>query len=182
MYISSDVIKAVAAFSAKKDIRYYLNGVRIQGKKLIATNGNALAVYLLPEDTGCADEYLDGAALEAACKFGVEVGGPEFVIGGSKFPMPKDADKGRFPDWPRAVPIIGEPGMTRIDPELTARVAKACAALKSKTWNIQWYRGEGHADIVKNGTFAFIGKNFMAFMMPVDPKVKDVPVLSRFTK
>ncbi|QLI49422.1 DNA polymerase III beta subunit [Pseudomonas phage vB_PaeM_USP_18] len=66
---------AIELFAAEKDVRYYLNGVRIephpqQGAILVATNGHRLAVIHDP-DGWCKEPIIVGdipRALVAACK------------------------------------------------------------------------------------------------------------------
>lgn len=52
MQINVKYLRAMLLFVAKNDVRYYLNGVAIQGNLMIATDGNRILVCRLPEDSG----------------------------------------------------------------------------------------------------------------------------------
>lgn len=52
MQINVKYLRAMLLFVAKNDVRYYLNGVAIQGNRMIATDGNRILVCRLPEDSG----------------------------------------------------------------------------------------------------------------------------------
>lgn len=43
--IRAPLVKAAILFQAKQDIRYYLNGIRIEPKRIVATNGHCLWLH-----------------------------------------------------------------------------------------------------------------------------------------
>ena len=52
MNINIDHLKVLLLFCSKNDIRYYLNGILIQGDKMVASDGHRLVVCHLEEDSG----------------------------------------------------------------------------------------------------------------------------------
>lgn len=58
--IESNILRALALIAAKKDVRYYLNGISFrqtpQGLRLAATNGKRLLAYLVPGSEGAFPE------------------------------------------------------------------------------------------------------------------------------
>lgn len=70
--IPTAILAGVAPFMAKKDVRYYLNGARIESERgyirAIATDGHALAVCDAPGTETVAACLLPREAVEWALK------------------------------------------------------------------------------------------------------------------
>ena len=103
-------LKAVMMAAAKKDVRYYLNGVMVRNGELAATNGH-MALLIKSESIKSDGEYIidnDTLKMIVASKKGIkgdsriEVVDGAFIIGGNKiFIAPLD---GKFPDVNRVIP------------------------------------------------------------------------------
>ena len=103
-------LKAVMMAAAKKDIRYYLNGVMVRNGELAATNGH-MALIIKSDSIKSDDEYIignDTLKMIVTSHKGikgdsrVEVIDSMTVTGGSKIHItPVD---GKFPDINRVIP------------------------------------------------------------------------------
>lgn len=94
----ADQIKALLNIAGDQDIRYYLNGIHVEGKRMVAADGSRLAVLDDADMSGVppkSEQYKDATVINRY--FGTKHGSGE-----------TDPSKqwivGRFPDWNRALP------------------------------------------------------------------------------
>jgi DNA polymerase III sliding clamp (beta) subunit (PCNA family) len=101
MDISVKHLKCMLPFVAKQDIRYYLNGLAIQGDKMITSDGHRMTICRLDGDTGL-DVIVPISAVKAAIQLAetssVEITGERI---GDVFYKPIE---GTFPNWKKIVP------------------------------------------------------------------------------
>lgn len=139
--IPAAILAAVAPFMAKKDVRYYLNGARIESERgyirAIATDGHALAVCDAPGAETVAACILPREAVEWAVKAGGSVtleweGFAGTLTTEKGASMPVTLIDGRFPDYQAVIPML-QPDRTELagfNPDILALVAKASAGLR----------------------------------------------------
>jgi DNA polymerase-3 subunit beta len=119
--IQIKTIKALLHFAAKKDIRYYLQGVQIEqcetGTYAVATNGHFLAVARIDTQAQAPASVIIGSDhLSAAIKgnkldfITLDVDGPKVTIKTGASEVTVQAVDGRYPDWRRVIraPQTGE--------------------------------------------------------------------------
>lgn len=103
MNINAKALKAMLLFAAKKDIRFYLNGVLIRGEFMVATDGHRMAVYRLPEDSGL-NIVIPREDVELGLK---SVGKQEWIVVNENY-VGRVAytclDASTYPDWRKVVP------------------------------------------------------------------------------
>lgn len=139
--IPTAILAAVAPFMAKKDVRYYLNGARIESEhgyiRAIATDGHALAVCDAPGTEAVLACILPREAVEWAVKAGGDVvlewdGFVGALTTAAGVSMPVKLIDGRFPDYQAVIPILGDKPehVGGFNPELLSLIAKATAGLK----------------------------------------------------
>ena len=172
--IQIKTIKALLHFAAKKDIRYYLQGVHIEqgetGTFAVATNGHFLAVARIdtqpqvPASVIVGSDHLSAAikgnkldfiTLEvvAAYKVTIKTGASEVTV---------QTLDGRYPDWRRVIraPQTGE--QAYFNPEYLATVQKAAGEYhgnKGTLYHVtQNGNSVGHCDI---------DDDLQVFVMPV---------------
>ena len=163
------MLRAVSRFAAKKDIRYYLNGVLIEVYAnvayIVATNGHALAVGRIARDDHALMEGQGAAIIPAEFLAKIKTGRVlELILtvsdaedGVSDFTLDdvsegtKTSGKtidGKFPDWRRVVPskVSGIP--SQFNPEYLSVCMKASQDMGSRLGNIAiGYNGaENQAD------------------------------------
>ena len=136
------VLAAVAPFMAKKDVRFYLNGARIESERgyirAIAIDGHALAVCDAPGTETVAACLLPREAVEWALKqkgdaFTLEWEGfAGTLTTESGMSMPVTLIDGRFPDYQAVIPMLNEDRteLAGFNPEILGLVAKASAGLR----------------------------------------------------
>lgn len=144
------LLSAVLPAAAKRDVRYYINGVRIESDagtaRSVATDGHILlTAHARTSAWGGPDVTLPRALVEAAIKaagtridnFDMTVtaqaeGKPPLVtlqVGPSTFTEP--AIDGRFPDWRAVVPVVGaERSTTVMNVDVMEQAVKAAKAIK----------------------------------------------------
>jgi hypothetical protein len=166
---------AVAEFRAKQGVRYYLQGVHIDGNYLVAMDGSAMGVYELPFENKNPTVTLTGkcttllvAWLKRNKKVLQNLVSIEFnesntctAIPGDHFTL--DFEDCTYPDWRRVMPD-GIPEASGVgadyNVDLLVKVQKAVIHLGSKT---------GAFHIRHNGTQGALvtyGHNFKAKLMP----------------
>src|SRR4051812_34784528 len=118
---SKQALSAVARFSAKQDIRYYLNGVLVEvGKtesRLVGTNGHALAAYRVQSGSGDdgARYFIIPSPVVAMFKPKKREAYPQLTLevlddfkgtlsDGSGLSMAFEFVEGRFPDYRNVFP------------------------------------------------------------------------------
>ena len=133
--IEIKTIKALLHFTAKKDIRYYLQGVHIEqgatGTYAVATNGHFLAVARIdtqaqtPASVIIGSDHLATAIKGAKGAAIIDVDGPKVTIktGASEVTVP--VVDGHYPDWRRVIRAPQTGGQAYFDPEYLATVQKA---------------------------------------------------------
>lgn len=136
MLININTLKALLLFAAKKDIRYYLNGVHFEqsatGTVAVATNGHCLAIARLNREAAenisfiVPREHLDNVVKSAKGAIDInKVNDTQCTLNSSNGLITVPLCDGKFPDWRRVVTPqqTGERGY--FDPEYAAMVNKA---------------------------------------------------------
>ena len=173
-------LKAVLRFAAKKDIRYYLQGICVKqgpsGTMLAATNGHMLGAFLLSvEPQPEAEAILPRAALEPLqgikkqredwLNFTIE-GGQVSVIAGEESRKFSTLEGCKFPDIYRVIPEppMGEdkPEPARFDVDYLAEFQGASEDLTGKKITPTLLQRGNNAAMVDIGVPEFIG-----VLMPV---------------
>jgi DNA polymerase-3 subunit beta len=170
--IEIKTIKALLHFAAKKDIRYYLQGVHIEqgatGTYAVATNGHYIAIARIDAQAQTPASVIVGSGQLAAAIKGakgaamVGADGPRVTIKTTAGETTGDAVEAQYPDWRRVIraPQTGE--QAYFNPEYLATVQKAA--------------GEYHGNkgtlyhVTQNGTsvgHCDIDDNLQVFVMPV---------------
>ncbi len=136
-------VKSAMVMQAKNDIRYYLNGLLIGGKKIVATDGHRMIVVDSEDATFDPTIFAIKGALPSSavkCEF-VFIGEDHGVVTcvNSKG---QDMDKvikfaiveGRFPNYERVIPTgeCGEYSEIAFNLEYMADIAKSAKLLGSK--------------------------------------------------
>ena len=136
------VLAAVAPFMAKKDVRYYLNGARIESERgyirAIATDGHALAVWDAPGTETVAACLLPRDAVEWALKQKGEAVTLEWegfagtLVNELGARIPVKLIDGRYPDYAAVIPLLqaDRTELAGINPEILVLIAKSAAGLK----------------------------------------------------
>jgi len=171
--IQIKTIKALLHFAAKKDIRYYLQGVHIEqgetGTFAVATNGHFLAVARINTQAQAPASVIVGSDhLSAAIKgnkldfITLDVDGAKVTIKTGASEVTVQAVDGRYPDWRRVIraPQTGE--QAYFNPDYLATVQKAAGE----------YHGNKSAlyHVAQNGTsvgHCAIDDDLQVFVMPV---------------
>ena len=132
--ITSAQLKAVALAMAKKDIRYYLNGLMINENHIVATDGHRMHIFYHGQQWEHGETVIPREMIDLALKMkavNVEITGK--TING----IPFNALDGRFPDYRRVIPS-GAGGVTEgcIVSNINADYLKdAVSAIKMATGN-----------------------------------------------
>lgn len=191
--VSIDTLKALQLFAAKGDIRYYLNGIKVeagnQGIRLIACDGHTMGVTgdatseaPITEPT---DFIIPGALIEQAVKAKTKWKFAIITIADGRYVGTKEARKivikvdscefvsnevqGVFPDWQRVLPAKVNGQVAVYDPDYLVRAKKARSILGLKGTPDMGYNGAGAAVFI-------ISDRFMAIVMPMrDGIIYDIP-------
>lgn len=189
--IPHTVIRTIAMFKAKEDVRYYLKGCLLEtgpkGAYLVGTDGSALAAARVSEESLPerqviipADTIDQLAKLKKVVGVSVEIDGYDGACNGQQRTitfnthegqtfMCKELD-GRYPEWRRVIMRVDVPNHeTVFDPEYLARVQKAgqifgrkCTFVKPNGMSV------GYAQLDNEG---LVG----AWVMPMREKPSDWP-------
>lgn len=132
--IEISTIKALLLFAAKKDMRFYLNGLHIEqsanGTFAVASNGHAIAIARIdseahePASITIDRQYIDGLKSSYAVFFEqLEGGMVKLGVVGTSITVPiLDA---KYPDWRRVVSAKQTGEQAYFDPDHAALVNKA---------------------------------------------------------
>ncbi len=140
-------IRAAIHTAAEKEIRYYLNGVLIEGEstytRVVSTEGHIASVQgYKVENTGTAVFILPQAtakmisAKDKFCEFTSDDDGKTWSMITNSVNVNFLPVDGKFPDWRRIVPKPKydiEQNPSQFDPELLIRFSKAAKILGQKT-------------------------------------------------
>src|SRR5690606_28974199 len=126
-------LKALLLFAGRNDIRYYLNGIAIQGRFAIATDGHKMAVYRMPEDSKL-DVIIPCNAVEFALRIN-GIGAPAIEVGADRVGRVfYDSIEGSYPVWRHVVP--DDPKSMKVEKisfnaDYLSALAKAAKILRS---------------------------------------------------
>ena len=131
MIIDSKIIKALLLAAAKKDIRYYLNGLFVNNKHIVATDGARMHAYKHGQQWEHGDIIIPIDKVELALKMKTtHIKIEKDSING----IPFGTIDGKFPDYSRVIPQAPKPAageiMASINPEF---LLDACKAVKLVT-------------------------------------------------
>ena len=178
MQIPSNTLKCVLQFAAKKDIRYYLQGVCFEqcatGTYAVATDGHVVCVARLDSETHeplsiiISSDHLAQAVKNNKCDVFIEPSDGKVTLKSSNGDITVPLIDGRFPDWRRVTraPITGE--IAYIDPALLDRINTA-GQLYSKRKVAYITRQNGNSI-----GHCFIDNELQAFVMPTRWKDDDM--------
>lgn len=133
--IEIKTIKALLHFAAKKDIRYYLQGVHIEqgatGTYAVATNGHFIAIARIDAQAQTPASVIVGSGQLASAIKGaksaamISADGAKVTIKTTAGETTADAVEAQYPDWRRVIraPQTGE--QAYFNPEYLATVQKA---------------------------------------------------------
>lgn len=106
MRIPSKLLKAILLAAGKKDIRYYLNGIHINSRHIVATDGHRLHAYSHGQEWQHGDVTIPRDAVEMALKARtVDIEITDVSVGAVSY-KPLD---GRYPDYMRVIPAVSQP-------------------------------------------------------------------------
>lgn len=170
--IQIKTIKALLHFTAKKDIRYYLQGVHIEqgptGTYAVATNGHFIAIARIDTQAQTpASVIVESGQLAATIKGAkgaamIDADGARVTIKTTAGETTAGAIEAKYPDWRRVIraPQTGE--QAYFNPEYLATVQKAAREYhgnKSALYHVtQNGNRVGHCDI---------DDDLQVFVMPV---------------
>lgn len=176
--IKTQHIAAAIHTSANMDVRYYLNGVFVDSRVIVSTDGHCASAYLgeeckeylppfiIPTDAAKLIAKLKSSRVEAAL-----LPDGRIDIGGVVF---KPVD-GKFPDYKSV--FVGKAGTEahkrQFRPDLVMKFQKVAQSLKASCRVPYLYATEGGMGF----RVAIQGKEseFMGVLMPFELKVKDAP-------
>lgn len=198
LLIMSGHLAAIGMFAAKKDIRYYLQGICIDtgpaGTFLVATCGHALAVHQIDTVAREAGQFIMPIAslttmLKANRKSTVKLTLPDNFLGKydantrvkrqvtleslkSEISIVVEMD-GVYPDWRRVAQYDDAPYPHHVffNPDYLVRVADAANVISSRKFAVQVRpggTGVGFAHL------DFEGKS-VAYVMPLRAKLEELP-------
>ena len=178
MQIPSNTLKCVLQFAAKKDIRYYLQGVCFEqcetGTYAVATDGHLICVARLDSEAHeslsiiISSDHLAQAVKNNKYDVFIEPADGKVTLKSSNGDITVPLIDGRFPDWRRVTraPITGD--IAYIDPALLDRINTA-GQLYSKRKGAYITRQNGNSI-----GHCFIDNEVQAFVMPTRWKDDDM--------
>jgi DNA polymerase-3 subunit beta len=136
MIINVTTLKALLLFAAKKDVRFYLNGIHFErsatGTLAVATNGHCLAVARLDRDAvepssfTVPREHLDNVVKGAKSAVDVvQVDAAQCTLISTNGRITVPLLDGKFPDWRRVVSAQQTGEKSYYHPDYYAMVDKA---------------------------------------------------------
>lgn len=166
MQIKTEHLKAALLAAGKKDIRYYLNGVRINAKHIVATDGVRMNVIAHGGEWPHDDVTIPRETVEMAIKLKLKTLDvtPE-AIGPIAF-KPLD---GKFPDYTRVMPALSlgvDQGSvhTQVNPDF---LRDAVAAVKLVV-------GHSHVSLsLIGGTYVWSNSQIQVIVMPLRDSTKE---------
>lgn len=161
MQIESKLLKAVLLAAGKKDIRYCLNGICVNAKHIVATDGKRMHVAAhMQDDWEGAQIVIPRESVELALKMKTpSVTITQSAINGIPF-TPLD---GRYPDYTRVMPQLSQPVdigalHTQVNPDF---LSDAVAAVKLVT-------GHDHVSLTSiGGTMVWSNRQLQVVVMPL---------------
>ena len=180
-------IRAAIHTSAEKEIRYYLNGVLIEGEssytRIVSTDGRIASVQGCEvENAGTAVFILPLAtakmisAKDKFCEFTSDDDGKTWLMKTDSVSVNFLPVDGKFPDWRRIVPKPSyntEQNPSQFDPELLIRFSKAAKILGKKTVIVT--HNNNDAALVSIGL-----TNYVGIIMPLMPSFVDKAIVKTF--
>jgi len=173
MKVKTNYLRALAISSAKKDVRYYLNGVLFEGNYMVSTDGARMTVIVHREKLSGSfivpielltrflkgvpkkQEYVDVTFQDDSFTL---VNGPETVSG-------KVID-GRFPEWRRVIPSTLTGESSQIAPDYYKDAFEIYRLINGKDRAALYYNGNSAAVVP-------CGANAFHVVMPVRPPEMD---------
>jgi DNA polymerase-3 subunit beta len=166
--IKTSTIKALLLFSAKKDIRHYLNGIFFEscenGINSIATDGHALIAVRESFDTiySGLSSIIPREALERAVKTKtvsliITTDNERFTISDGSSVISGNCEDGRFPDYRRVIPRAISNQPATYNAELLLNFEKANKLLTGISRPKVFQNGSDGALVVFSGTSHAIG-------------------------
>lgn len=174
MLLQIDHIKAALKCAARKDVRYYLNGICVEVLPAriiyIGTDGHALFACSHASENAeadCGTFILNDAELKPYLKHetltlskdGQHLTGEATGKRGETMPVRLKPVDARFPDWRRVVPrmeeMSGQPG--QFNPQLLAAVDAAFEMLGSNFGYHLTHNGPEHSALALNPAFDALG-------------------------
>lgn len=145
--IPAPALRAVALFAARKDVRHYLKGVRVEASakatRVTASDGNTLAIFQCPQE----NEIEDLTGVES---FTIPIDTVSMVPRAAKFVTASQSELrtetgvtlsfkpvgGVFPDVRRVIPrqVSGQP--SHINPDFITTLTKAAKHLGVRAENV----------------------------------------------
>ena len=180
-------IRAAIHTAATKEIRYYLNGVLIEGEsnytRVVSTDGNIASVQGYEvENIGAAVFILPLAtakminAKDKLCAFTSDDEGKTWSMITNSVNVNFLPVDGKFPDWRRIVPkpsYSTEKKFSQFDPELLICFSKAAKILGKKTVIV--IHNNDDAALVSIGLTDYVG-----VIMPLMPSFVDKVIIKTF--
>ena len=172
MIINVNTLKALLLFAAKKDVRYYINGIHFEqsatGTLAVATNGHCLAVARLDRDSAepssftVPREHLDNVVKGAKGSIDiVQVDAAQCTLNSSNGRITVPLCDGKFPDWRRVVTQQQTGERAYFHPDYHALVDKAGQIIRPTKFCYE---------IQQNGNsvgYCRISDDFHAYVMPL---------------
>jgi len=191
--IPRSIIAAASRFMAKNDVRYYLNGVKVEVyanvSYLIATDGHTLAVGRIEREQGCIMEGQGEIIIPREFVEKIKANGnnglpivltvddakpdsaPFFTLDDCGAKTSAQSIEGRFPDHRKVIPHNPSGEAAHFNPEYLMRCQKAAHDLGSKI---------GHFNFAYNGQSAGLAtfdanSDFLAVIMPMRSAAAETP-------
>jgi hypothetical protein len=166
MQVKTEHLKAALLAAGKKDVRYYLNGVLINNRHIVATDGHRMTVIAHGGEWPHGEVKIPREAVEMAVKLKLKTVDvtPE-AIGPIAF-KPLD---GKFPDYTRVMPALSlgvDQGSvhTQVNPDF---LRDAVAAVKLVV-------GHSHVSLsLIGGTYVWSNSQIQVVVMPLRDATKE---------
>lgn len=173
MIIDSKIIKAIILAAAKKDIRFYLNGVLMNAQHIVATDGARMHAYKHGQEWEHGEIIIPIDKVELALKMKTkQIKIEKDSING----IPFGTIDGKFPDYSRVIPQAPKQAnggiMANINPEF---LLDACKAVKLVTG------AKAYPVLTNTGSNVWLwsSEQFVVVVMGVNEKVNP-PSLETF--
>lgn len=106
MRISSKILKAILLAAGKKDIRYYLNGIHVNARHLVAADGFRLHAYSHGQEWSHGPVTIPRPSIETALKMrSVDIEVTNTTVGAVNY----EPVGGTYPDYMRVIPQVSLP-------------------------------------------------------------------------
>lgn len=162
------MLRGVMACSAKKDVRYYMNGFCINQQDVVATDGHRIAKFPIPENLG--NETIEGNIIIPTVKIPAGTSTLTLEIDGSKVTVEQYTKKGdlstvvlqtidgRYPDYIRVMVERQETPLPSIafNPMLVSEVLKVMKVYAARyVFTGKGEEGLIYADLTEYPDFTF---------------------------